>query len=176
MANTRLSNPIKVAANNDPRPSNVQVTPANGSDGAYTWTCVGQKDTGSSSTITFSVVGMANTPSIVAGTTNDITANCSNKGATTNYVQVTAAFVSPSNATNWTILVGSTGNGNVRFVRGTGGGATRKPAVKATVARVARQGAKKAARKAAKKPAARKAAAKKPVKKAVSRKAAKKRK
>ena len=123
MANTRLSNPAKVATNGDPAPANVRVTPTNGSDGVFTWTCVGQKDTGSTSIITFRVDGMATAPSIVGGTTNQVTAHCGDRGGgAQNLVQVTASYVAPSDSQNWTIVVGSTGNGNVRFVRGNGGG------------------------------------------------------
>jgi hypothetical protein len=166
MASTRLSNPQIVTANTDPKPSNVVATPANGSDGTYTWACVGQKDTGSTSTITFSVTGTASSPVIANGTTNLINAACQVKAATTNFVQVTASYVAPSNSTNWTIVVSGIGtNNNVRFVRGTGGGTAPKRKVKAAVVRVAKPAAKKATKKAAKKVV--KKAAKKAVKKTV---------
>ena len=176
MANTRLSNPVIVAANNDVKPSNVNVLPANGSDGTYTWACVGQKDTGSTSVITFSVTGTASSPSVVAGTTNQLRATCQVKAATTNYVQVAASYVSPSNSTNWTIVISGSGtSGSVKFTRGNGGGTARKPVVKAAVTRAAKPAAKKATKKAARKAAkpARKAA--KPARKAAkpARKAAK---
>jgi colicin import membrane protein len=168
MANTRLSSPVIVTSNSDPKPSNVVSTPANGSDGTYTWACVGQKDTGSTSIITFSVTGTASSPQIVAKTTNQISATCQVKAATTNYVQVTAAFTSPSNSTNWTIVISGGGTiNNVRFARGTGGGGGKKPVLKAAAVRVAKPAAKKATKKAVKK------ATKKAVKKA-TKKAAKK--
>lgn len=181
MANTRLSNPVIVTSNTDPKPNNVVSTPANGSDGTYTWACVGQKDTGSTSIITFSVTGTASSPQIVAKTTNQISATCQVKAATTNYVQVTAAFTSPSNSTNWTIAISGSGTiNNVRFARGTGGGGSRRPGLKAAPVRVAKAGPKKAVKKATKK-AAKKAAkkavkkvAKKTVKKAAPRTARKK--
>lgn len=169
MASTRLSNPKIVTANTDPKPSNVVATPANGSDGTYTWACVGQKDTGSTSTITFSVTGTASSPVIANGTTNLINAACQVKAATTNYVQVTASYVAPSNSTNWTIVVSGIGtNNNVRFARGTGGGTVRRPKSKAKAKPAAKKAAsagKTAVKKAAKK-ATKKAPARKPAKKA----------
>lgn len=131
MANTKLSSAVIVSSNADPKPNNVVALPANGSDGTYTWACVGQKDVGSTSTITFSVSGTAASPIIVAGTTNQVQATCNNRGGTNNFVKVTATFVAPSNATNWTIIIGSTASNTARFTRGTGGGAVRRgPQVK----------------------------------------------
>ncbi|MBK9149256.1 MAG: hypothetical protein IPM12_15730 [Flavobacteriales bacterium] len=160
MADTRLSNPVIVSSNTDPAPRNVTVTPANGSDGTYTWTCVGQKDTGSTSIITFSVSGAASNPQIVSKTTNQVSATCQVKASTKNYVQVTAAFTSPSNSSNWTIAISGSGTGStVRFMRGTGGGTVRRPVRKAAVRKATKPAGKKAAKKAAKK-AVKKAAAK----------------
>ncbi|MFZ1687191.1 MAG: hypothetical protein WAU70_07205 [Flavobacteriales bacterium] len=121
---TNLTGPTIVASNNDIKPSGVVSTPANGSDGTYTWVCVGQKDSGATSTITFSVTGTAASP-VISGTApnkNTVTASCNQKVATTNYVQVTASYGGTSNTQNWTINVGSSTSNVVRFVRGNGGG------------------------------------------------------
>ncbi|MFZ1686469.1 MAG: hypothetical protein WAU70_03545 [Flavobacteriales bacterium] len=120
---TTVTGATTVANNNDIKPSGVVSTPANGSDGTYTWVCVGQKDSGATSTITFSLTGIAASPAI-SGTPpnkNIVTANCNNKGGT-NFLQVTTSYGGSSNTQNWTINVGSSTSNVVRFVRGNGGG------------------------------------------------------
>ncbi len=167
MANTRITNAVIVTSNTDPKPSGVVSNPANGSDGTFTWGCVGQKNTGSTSIITFSVLGTASNPSINNASTNKVSATCNVKPATTNYVQITASFTSPSNSSNWTVYIGATGGGTVRFTRGNGGGRTVvKTAVKAAARTVARKPALKSKAKAKAK-AGRKAAVK-PVAKVAS--------
>ena len=172
MANTKVSNPIIVATNSDPAPTNVSSLPSNGTLGSYTWRCVGQKNTGATSTITFSVTGTAASPRIVAGTDNYVAATCQVKAATTNYVQVTANFFPNSNSLNWTIWIGTGTSNYVKFTRGNGGGTGKKgaakagamvvakPVVKKAPAKNATKTAKKAATKAAPKTAKKKVAAK----------------
>lgn len=164
---TILSNPKIVTSNTDPAPTNMTVIPASGSDGTYIWRCVGQKNTGATSTMTFSVIGIANSASIVAGTTNQLKASCQVSPTSTNYVQVTASYTAPSNSQNWTIIIGATGSsGSVRFARGAGGGAARKPAPAKKAVKKAAKPARKAAKPAKK--------ATKPVKKAAPKAAKKK--
>ena len=151
MANTRLSNPIIVASNTDPAPNNVVTTPSNGSDGKYTWACVGQKNTGATSVLTFSMLGTASSPVVSGTVTNMVTATCQAKANSTNYVQVTASYAGNSNNLNWTVYIGTGTASTVRFTRGTGGGGTKKPAKKAALKGAAKPAAKKVVKKAAKK-------------------------
>ena len=116
---TALTNPNIVSANNDTKPSNV--SPPSGSDGTYTWTPVGQKDNATTSIITFSVTGVASSPTTAS---NTVRASCQVKAATTNYVQCTATFGGASDRNNWTINAGS--GATVRFVKGNGGGSGHK--------------------------------------------------
>lgn len=166
MANTKINTATIVASNSDPAPTGVVPSPTSCSDGKYTWACVGQKDLVGNSNITFRVVATASNPIIDPKSTNVASATCG-VAATYSFVRLNVSFTSPSNAANWTLYIGSTNGGSVRFVRGNGGGRVSRTGTAKTVAKSAAKSSKKTARKPAKKAAAksaRKAAPKRSVK------------